>query len=403
VTPAAREPAPRRFFLCSRELGCPINLSLATRLHNYVLRNGGAFTAIEAAECIIVVSCSTLPQMRQSVAGVVEEFARRYPAKLVVVTCCYVERDRVAAPNVVYVPLERRDDFDRLLAAAVPLRDVPAGATAGDSLEVRALDRRAALNRPYNVMVAAGCLNRCAYCIGKHVFATVQSVPLAEVVAECREGLRQGYTNFVIGASDVGSYGRDLGRDVTDLFAALFDDAFRDRPDVVVGFKGFEPSRFLEHFAALKERFRSGRVGWLCLPIQSGSDRVLRSMSRNYRIADVLAALAELRRLAPALRIETDLIIGFPTETEDDFAASLAVAKHFDHVQMLMFERHEQTPAAALADVFPPEERERRRQVIAELQRREHDYPRPECPPRTDIELPSPFGATGFAVLEVPK
>lgn len=388
--------------MCTREPGCPINLSLATRLHNYVVENGWEFRDLESADSIIIVACSTLPEWRQSVKAAAEYFAGHYPQKQIVVTCCFPKQDVVTAPNLTYVPLARVEEFDAIFHPRVPLRSISSGATVEDIGEVKSLPPAAVHTRPFNVLVAAGCLNRCAFCSGKSIFATVQSVPIAEIVALCQEGLRQGYTNFVIGASDVGSYGHDLGLDVVDLFEALFAKAFAGRTDLLIGFKGFEPRRFLRHFAALKPYFASGRIGWLCLPIQSGSDRVLRSMNRGYAIADVLAAIQELRRIAPRMRIETDIITCFPTETAEDFEASMKMLEHFDHVQMLEFQLHEDTRAAKLTRVFDDAEAERRRQVMATLQQREADYVRPECRSRIDVSLPSPMGGQGFAVLELP-
>jgi tRNA A37 methylthiotransferase MiaB len=391
-------------FMCTREPGCPINLSLATRLHNYVVQNQWEFRDLESADFIIIVSCSTLPEWRQSVKAAAEYFAGRYPKKQVVVTCCFAQQDVVQAPNLTYVALDQADEFDAIFHPTVPLRTISSGATLEDNQEVKALGTgRAVTTRPFNVMVAAGCLNRCAFCIGKNVFETVKSVPITEIVAQCQEGLRKGYTNFVIGASDVGSYGHDLGCDVTDLFAALFSKAFVGRSDVIIGFKGFEPSRFIRYFDRLKQYFKSGRIDWLCLPVQSGSDSVLQSMNRKYKIADVIRVIKELRQVAPRLRIETDLIICFPTETAEDFDASMKLLEHFDHVQMLPFQLHEDTKAATLKRVFTDEEAERRRKVMESLQQNEAHYERPECRSRIDISLPSPLGGQGFAVLEVPK
>ncbi len=402
MTAREGKPTSRGVFLVSRELGCPVNLSLTTRLHNYVTANGWALREADAADYIVIASCSTLPSMRESVISAVEYFATRYPSKKVIVTCCFVKKDMVEAPNVFYVPLAQRDQFDTWFDPTVPLREVASGATVEDDLEMRTLrDPRAVRSRPYNVLVSAGCLNHCAFCIGKSVFPTVQSVPIEEIVAQCQEGLRKGYTNFVIGASDIGSYGVDIGAGVPDMFSALFTRVFRDRRDLVVGFKGFEPSRFIQHFDALKDYFRSGRIDWLCLPIQSGSNDVLKAMNRKYRVEEVIATVKELRQLAPSLRIETDLIYCFPTETAEDFDASLKMLEHFDHVQALMFQRHENTAAGRMQDVFTSEERTRRQGVVRAIEAGAKPPERPECRSLADVSLPSRNGA-GFAVLKVP-
>jgi threonylcarbamoyladenosine tRNA methylthiotransferase CDKAL1 len=361
------------------EEGCPINLSVTNRLYNYMNLNGWSLHDAESADCIVIVACSALPEMRRGVVAMIEDHAHRHPSKTIIVTCCFVPQDRVAAPNVVYIPLGGLDDFDARFATGIPLAEVSSGATIAQDLQPTSLGQgRRSNDGSYNVMVSAGCLNNCSFCSGKNLFPTVRSVPIANVVAECRAGLDKGYTSFVIGASDVASYGRDIGCNVTDLFSALFSGVFAGRSDLSVALKGVEPSGFLRYFEALKEYFRGGCIRWVELPIQSGSDTVVRAMNRRYRVEDVLEAVRELRALAPAIRITTDMIFCFPTETAEDFEKSLALFAHFDHVNVLEFQPHEWTKAAALQDVFDADERERRRAVVRTLQQSAKEEPKGE-------------------------
>jgi tRNA A37 methylthiotransferase MiaB len=405
VTPGARpkgaSPAPpRSVFLCSRQLGCPANLDLATQLHNYVVANRWAFTDAAAADCIILVSCSILVEYRRGVVATVEYLARRYPKKRIVVTGCFVAEDRVEAPNVTYVDIARRDEIDALFAPAVPLRDVSPVSTAEEDQEVRSLrDNRAVYDRPYGVLVATGCLSRCHYCLEKNIFPKVRSVPLAEVVARCQEGVRKGYKNFLIGATDVCSYGHDLGCDITDLFAALFSGPFQGRPDLSVGFKALEPSRFIKHFPKLKPYFETCRIDWIYLPIESGSDRVLKTMNRKYRVADFLQVVRELRQAAPKLRIETDFVIAYPTETREEFEASLKLVGLFDHWNLVVFGRHENTKAFSMKDEFSPEERARRCAIVHAMSQQAARTYRPECRTLQFVELPAEVGEVEIAVL----
>jgi tRNA A37 methylthiotransferase MiaB len=391
---------PRAVFLCSRQLGCPANLDLATQLHNWVVANGWTFTDAAQADCIILVSCSILVEYRRGVVATVRYLARRYPKKQVIVTGCFVPEDVVAAPNVTYVEIAKRDKLDALLAPAVPLRSASPVSTGEEDQEVRALGNdRAVYDRPYSVLVATGCLSRCHYCLEKNIFPKVTSVPLAEVVARCEAGVRKGYKNFLIGATDVCSYGHDLGCDVTDLFAALFDGPFRGRPDVGVGFKAFEPSRFIKHFPQLRPYFAEHRIDWIYLPIESGSDRVLKTMNRRYSVADFLRVVGELRQAAPRLRIETDFVIVYPTETREEFEASLALVGLFDHWNLVVFGRHENTRAFAMKDEFTAEERARRCAIAQEMSRQAARTYRPECRTLRFVELPPDVGEAEIAVL----
>lgn len=390
--------AERGVLLCSGELGCPLNLALTTQLHNYVKANGWTFAEADAADDIVIVSCSTLSRHRQGLAAAVSYFAGAYPGKKVTVMGCFLKADMVSAPNVAYVPMLQKERFDELFGSRVPLRSVPEGATLEDDAAVKSSPNRA-LHKAFSVTVQAGCLSNCAFCIGKTTFPKVQSVPIAEVAARCEDGLSKGYKNFALGGSDVASYGRDLGCGVADLFEALFSKVFDGRRKVTLGVKSFEPAQFLRHLNALKPFFATGKIGWICLPIQSGSDRVLRSMNRRYRAADVLSAVRELRELAPSLRIETDFIFCYPTETAEDFEASLTLLDRFDHCSLLTFCPHQGTPAFDLKETFDGAEKERRTAIIRALNARAPGGSRPECHPGLQLQLPAPIGDSGLFVL----
>jgi tRNA A37 methylthiotransferase MiaB len=390
----------RGLFVCSRQLGCPANLALTTRLHNWAAANGWELRHPETADYLILVACSILVEYRRGGAAAVEYLARAYPRTQIVVTGCSLPADEVAAPNVAYLPWDRVDELDQRLGATVSLASVSSVSTAEEDRAVGALGRGPAVyEHPYNVLVTTGCLCRCHYCIEPTLFPTVTSLPLDEVVAECRAGLAKGYRSFLIGGSDVSSYGQDLGCDLRDLFAALFSQVFGQDETLGLGFKALEPSRFIRYFADLKGYFARHRIDWIYLPLESGSDRVLQEMNRKYRVADVLAVVAELRALAPRLRIETDFVICYPTETAADFEASLGLLDHFDHWNLVPFGRHEHTKASALVDVFGPEERARRCAVASELTRRQgHGY-RPECRTLDEVQLPESLGELGIVVL----
>lgn len=394
----------RKVFLCSNDLGCPANLAWTTQLHNYVTQNSWAFQDAGAAELIIIVCCIILvEEHRKAVGAAVRHFSTRYPRKKIIVTGCFVDEDFADAPNVVCLPMSRPDAFDALLKPAVPLRDAPSVSTPEMDLEVRALrGGKAAFNKPYHVLASTGCLNRCSYCIEQNLFSRVRSVPIDEVVARCQDGIRKGYTNFIIGSTDLSSYGHDLGCDVADLISALFSRAFDGERKIGVGFKAFEPSRFIKQFPRLRKYFQTGMIDWIYLPIESGSDSVLRSMRRPYRVKDVLKVVKELRRAAPALRIETDFVFCYPTETKEDFEASLRLLELFDHRTLVVFSRHKDTPAFAMKDVFSPEEKARRCEVVRALNASVVPSYRAECDARHEVPPASP-GAAPLYVLAPPR
>lgn len=393
----------KSLFVCSSQLGCPTNLDWTTQLHNWAQANDWTFREAEHADAIIVVCCSILVEYRKSVKEAVAHLARSYPDKKLIVTGCFLDADIVDSPNVVRVPMMRDTAaIDAALGAASPLREASSVSTPEMDAKVRELkDPKSVFDRPYSVLVETGCLSRCLYCVEKELFPQVKSVPLDEVVARCREGLRKGYTNFIIGGTDISSYGHDTGSDVVALFDALFTKVFKGRTKARLGFKALEPSRFIKRFDELKRHFKGGKIDWIYLPIESGSDKVLRAMGRPYKAGEVLEVVAELRTLAPKLRIETDFVFCYPTETAEDFDASLKLLDRFDHRNLVVFGRHENTAASAMKDCFDAAEKERRLKVIAEINASQTQSYRPECCSRDEVPLGT-LRSSGLYVLAKP-
>jgi tRNA A37 methylthiotransferase MiaB len=400
MSPNSGHPERRAFFLCSTEAGCPVNLSFTIQFHNYITENEWSFRDVESSDTIVIVNCSTLPEYRRRVPLTVEYLAKRYPSKTILVTGCFVKHDVVEADNVIYVKMSRKDDFDALFGATVRFKDVSPISTAEADTKVRALDAAKKGGVPYNISIATGCTNNCSFCIQKTIFTTIESVPIDAVISGLLDGIEKGYTNFVIGGADISSYGHDLGIDVTDLFEALFTRVLRANPRLSIGFWAFEPRGLLKHFEELKAYFAEGLINWVRIPVQSGSDSVLKSMNRKYKIRDVLDAINELRILSPAMRIDTDLLFCYPTETEVDFEASLGIIDYFDATSLIVFGRHENTRAFAMQDVFSADEKARRCEVLESIRAKQTAGKESQASQGIEIQLPSAQGASRFFVLQ---
>lgn len=205
------------------------------------------------------------------------------------------------------------------------------------------------------VSISVGCNNACTFCIVPRLRGPEQSRPVADILAEVEELVADNVVEVTLLGQNVNSYGRDLaGR-------SLFADLLRQ----VGAVDGLERVRFtsphprdftdevLEAMAATPTVCEH-----LHLPLQSGSDRVLRQMRRSYRQRRYLRLVEQTRALMPDAALSTDLIVGFPGETEDDFVQTLAVVEQvgFDQAYTFVYSPREGTPAAASTDQFVPAE-----------------------------------------------
>jgi MiaB/RimO family radical SAM methylthiotransferase len=210
------------------------------------------------------------------------------------------------------------------------------------------------------LLIAQGCSNHCTYCNIKRAKGEVRSEPTESIIRQHGVGLAMGVKEFVLLADDCASYGDDLGTDLVELMTRLLSVG----PGFNLKLGYLYPQFLLTHLAGLKHIFATGRIGYANIPMQSGSQRILKLMNRRYDIPATMKAIGELRALAPQTTLCTHLIINFPTETHDDFRASLALADTFDEVIFLNYSDNHGTPAARL---FPkvPEPEVRRRLALA--------------------------------------
>jgi tRNA-2-methylthio-N6-dimethylallyladenosine synthase len=219
------------------------------------------------------------------------------------------------------------------------------------------------------VSIMQGCNQYCTFCIVPYTRGEERSRTLAEIVAECRELVRGGVKEITLLGQIVTSYGkRDLpARDGKSPFVQLLA--------AVHEIEGLERIRFTSphpkgYGADLVEAY--GRLPKLCpsahVPAQSGSDRILKAMHRGYTRARYLEIARQLRRVQPAIGLTTDIIVGFPGETEEDFAETLSLVDEaqFDNAYLFKYSPRRDTPAATMPDQVPDELKEQRHARVLE-------------------------------------
>jgi len=215
------------------------------------------------------------------------------------------------------------------------------------------------------VAVTRGCDNFCSYCIVPYTRGRERSIPLGRIISQIEELKRRGYCEITLLGQNVNSY-----RDGEVGFAGLLKR---------VSDTGIEWIRFLtSHPADLNRDIlavmaeRENVCSHLHLPLQSGSDPILRAMRRKYTVADYLALVDTAREMVDGLALTTDMIFGFPGETEEDFQATLSVMEtvRFDYAFLYRYSEREGTPAAKLGGSVPERVRIERLNAAIELQRR---------------------------------
>ncbi|MFH2009440.1 MAG: radical SAM protein [bacterium] len=343
---------------------CPYAALITAKIHDFFEQNGCEVTDDPEGSALQVINTCGFNEERSARAiKAIRQLQRRAPHTPMVVAGCLtrIEAERVRDPLSQGPPWRtigphEHGLFDTLLTQTrVAFEDVR---TNRYMERYSSGDPRLPL---YQVLVSTGCLNQCSYCVIRHAKGNVRSRPLAEILAEVDRGLALGHRDILLVGDDISAWGADVGSNVAALLAALA----RIDGDVRFSAEAFEPSRLLEHLDETLNAFASGRFAWIVLPVQSGSDRVLRAMNRRYTRADIEEAVAKLRRAAPALVITTDLLYGFGDETAEELEQTLALGAIFDYCDFNVYEPRPGTPPMTMS----AEELRRRRSRVEEFRR----------------------------------
>lgn len=346
------------------QIGCRLNYSEMETLANQ-LRTAGHTVVAEPdqAQVIIFNSCAVTAGAERDSRKRVAALHRAGPAARIAVTGCWATLRPQQAALLPGVDLVADNSRKEMLAAL--LEPWSAEFDDPDALarmqpdgnpfaHLPSADVRAARTRAF-VKVQDGCNNRCTFCIVTALRGESRSRPLQEVVAEVQRVAEAGVMEAVLTGVHLGSYGRDLSgaarSDLKDLVAALLSDT--DIPRLRLS--SLEPWELADGFFNLWAHWPDRLCPHLHLPLQAGADRQLRAMARRCTTASYRQLVHEARAAIPDLILTTDLIVGFPGESDADFAQGLAFVEEmrFAHAHLFPFSAREGTAAATFAGQLP--------------------------------------------------
>lgn len=371
------------------QFGCRATQADAAAIERQLREQGCAAAAQSAAADVVIVNTCTVTAAADAQArDAIRTIHRRNPAAQIIVTGCYAQRapeELAALPGVQWVvgnshkpeiprlvggllqtahltecPQNPRSSFfplDSLASEPMSLSRAPAKILTGDIFEQTSvlvapvLGGEAGHTRPI-LKIQDGCNSRCAYCVIPFVRGRSRSLTPAAVLGEIRNLAAGGFRELVLSGINLGAYGRDLAPRVefTDLLKQILEETRVERLRV----SSIEP---LDVTGELISLFASNpRIArHFHIPLQSGSDRVLAAMHRWYRAEHYARRVELIPRLLPAAAIGADVIAGFPGETEDDHAATLALIRSlpFTYLHVFSYSSRPGTHAARLPGEVP--------------------------------------------------
>ena len=340
-------PEPQKLHL--ETFGCTANLGDTLKLQA-LLRNAG-HTIVERAQDAEVVILNTCTVTRRTELNVLKRLrALQAKGKPVVVAGCMA----AAQPELV------KDVLGEEVILVTPA-DIQASWH-----EARDFDLEGVVSV---IPIALGCLGACAYCIVKQARGELNSYRPAWIIEAVRNAVAGGAKEIRITAQDCSAYGFDAAHGVT--LPHLLKELTTLEGDFRIRVGMMNPSTLLPILDQLLDAFESEKIfKFFHVPVQSGSDEVLRAMRRHYRVADFVAIVRSVRERFSDCTISTDFIVGYPTETDAHFQSSVRLLEtvHPEKVNITKFSPRPGTEAAAQHDLLEREKKRRSRLFTARYQ-----------------------------------
>jgi threonylcarbamoyladenosine tRNA methylthiotransferase MtaB len=331
----------------------------------------------EAPDIVVVNTCTVTREATKASRSALRRAARSHPKARVVAIGCYAVSDRVEVEAIDGVDLVcDNDDKERLAEAlragktTAPLMQIGLrrdGAPAAPSVLTKSEDTARPRQVRANLKVQTGCDEWCTFCIIPRTRGRLRSLDEDSLVREAEQKVQAGARELVLTGVHLGKYAYDAGGDERDLVRLLrrlldIEGVLRLRlssilsrhlTEEVIGFMATEP--------------RICR--YLHVPLQAGDDQVLETMHRPYRISEYVNAVERAKSALPTVALATDIIVGFPGETEEAFGATLEVVRRIDFSKLHVFRYSARpgTPAAEMPNAVAPDVKKERSKRLIEL------------------------------------
>ncbi|NOQ94182.1 MAG: tRNA (N(6)-L-threonylcarbamoyladenosine(37)-C(2))-methylthiotransferase MtaB, partial [Methylophaga sp.] len=346
-----------------KTLGCRLNEAELETWAQAFQKAGHQITReVKDADVIIINSCAVTADASRKSRQLIRRVHRDNPTAKLVISGCYVTLNEDEAAQLLGVDLvvsnKDKNQLVEQTLAALNLETMPAMSTEPGETSLFSRGRQRAF-----IKVQDGCRYRCTFCIVTVARGEEVSRPVQTIIDEINSLHQQGINEFILTGVHLGGYGSDIKSNLTDLIKEILEKT--DIPRLRLG--SLEPWELPEGFFNLFENTRL--MPHLHLPLQSGSDTVLRRMARRCKTEEFAAMVKQARQQVKNFNITTDIIVGFPGETEQEWQNSFNFIKQtgFGHIHIFTYSSREGTKAATLPDQLTNEIKKQRSKQLHKL------------------------------------
>lgn len=281
---------------------------------------------IEDADVIIVNTCYVKLPTEDKMTYRIQKLQREFPDKKIIVGGCMVEIDpeklEKIGPDVSWIGPHQLNKS----------ADVVNATYCGDVIRETGFSKESKVNVPklkddsliHIIQICEGCLGACTFCCTRFARGPLNSYPIEDIVAEAKEAIENGACEIQLTAQDTAAFGRDTGEKLSNLIkeVANLDGDFRVRVGMM------HPKNILNQVDEIIDAIKHPKVyDFIHLPVQSGSDKVLSDMRRGHNISQYKDIISKFKNEIPNLTLAVDIIVGYPTESDEDFNETVNLLK----------------------------------------------------------------------------
>lgn len=348
-------------------LGCRANQAENSEYHQSMLEAGWEVLDAEsnASSVYVVNTCTVTNEAEKQSRQMIRRLARNNPLAKIVVTGCssrYLEGNKGISSEVsLFVPNMDKNNFVKRLYTHLgiekdfnPLESIP-------PIEKSDATR-------LNLKISDGCNWACSFCIIPRTRGKLRSLPEDDIIAKAKRAEEMGFKEIVLTAIQLGGYGKDLGRNGLEI---LIPRLLKETNIPRIRLSSIEPTDVSDKL--IEELGKSDRIcNQFHIPVQSGSDNVLDLMKRRYSREEFATRIKTLRKHIPDLTLTTDIMVGFPSETDQDFADSCEFVESMGFTKLHIFPYSDRTGTAAskMSDKIKPEIIKERKKILSDIDKK---------------------------------
>ncbi|MFH1787075.1 MAG: tRNA (N(6)-L-threonylcarbamoyladenosine(37)-C(2))-methylthiotransferase [archaeon] len=348
--------------------GCSSNTSDSEIMAGLLKESGYSLIGnIDSADIVLINTCVVKGATESKVKYAIQQLVKKYPEKKLVIAGCMSESEpglvKNIAPGASLLGPHHITDVSETVKETLAGRRIE---RIGKRNETKLLLPKCRTNPLIDTInIGSGCMGSCSFCIARLARGSLQSFPLESIVEETKRAIQKGCREIRLTGQDTGIYGADTGTSLPSLLSQLstLPGEFRIRVGMM------NPNGAKKILPELIRAFESEKVyKFLHVPVQSGSNKVLQDMKRPYSITDFKQTVSKFRKACPSLTLATDIIVGYPTETEKDFQKTLDLVKDVkpDIINISRFAPRPGTEAAKL-EKLPSEVLKARSRIMTRL------------------------------------